>query len=115
VLCEVCNHGKGNWDETDWRPEARNALEVERTFTITADWLAAHSNAAAYTAAQLRVLGISWPPRKGWKRVVVGRRLTEAERRAFENGGANVSRNMTAVVRMNGEDACRIANEWLKH
>lgn len=21
VLCEVCNHGKGNWDQTDWRPE----------------------------------------------------------------------------------------------
>ena len=21
VLCEECNHGKGNWDETDWRPE----------------------------------------------------------------------------------------------
>lgn len=19
VLCEVCNHGKGNWDQTDWR------------------------------------------------------------------------------------------------
>jgi 5-methylcytosine-specific restriction endonuclease McrA len=19
VLCEECNHGKGNWDETDWR------------------------------------------------------------------------------------------------
>lgn len=19
VLCEVCNHGKGNWDETNWR------------------------------------------------------------------------------------------------
>jgi 5-methylcytosine-specific restriction endonuclease McrA len=19
VLCEVCNHGKGNWDMTDWR------------------------------------------------------------------------------------------------
>ena len=19
VLCEVCNHGKGNWDSTDWR------------------------------------------------------------------------------------------------
>lgn len=19
VLCEVCNHGKGNWDDTDWR------------------------------------------------------------------------------------------------
>ena len=22
VLCEVCNHGKGNWDRTDWRIEA---------------------------------------------------------------------------------------------
>jgi 5-methylcytosine-specific restriction endonuclease McrA len=21
VLCEVCNHGKGNWDSTDWRRE----------------------------------------------------------------------------------------------
>lgn len=21
VLCGECNHGKGNWDETDWRPE----------------------------------------------------------------------------------------------
>ncbi len=20
VLCAVCNHGKGNWDQTDWRP-----------------------------------------------------------------------------------------------
>ena len=19
VLCQACNHGKGNWDETDWR------------------------------------------------------------------------------------------------
>ena len=22
VLCEVCNHGKGNWDETDWRQQS---------------------------------------------------------------------------------------------
>jgi len=20
ILCSVCNHGKGNWDTTDWRP-----------------------------------------------------------------------------------------------
>ena len=20
ILCEQCNHGKGNWDSTDWRP-----------------------------------------------------------------------------------------------
>jgi 5-methylcytosine-specific restriction endonuclease McrA len=23
VLCEPCNHGKGNWDETDWRPKEK--------------------------------------------------------------------------------------------
>jgi 5-methylcytosine-specific restriction endonuclease McrA len=22
VLCEICNHGKGNWDQTDWRNNA---------------------------------------------------------------------------------------------
>ena len=21
VLCDVCNHGKGNWDQTDWRED----------------------------------------------------------------------------------------------
>ena len=25
ILCEVCNHGKGNWDMTDWRVEHVNA------------------------------------------------------------------------------------------
>jgi hypothetical protein len=24
VLCEACNHGKGNWDETDWRKTSGN-------------------------------------------------------------------------------------------
>jgi len=22
ILCDECNHGKGNWDMTDWRPNA---------------------------------------------------------------------------------------------
>lgn len=21
ILCHECNHGKGNWDQTDWRPQ----------------------------------------------------------------------------------------------
>lgn len=25
VLCEACNHGKGNWDQTDWRNESHSA------------------------------------------------------------------------------------------
>ena len=27
VLCHECNHGKGNWDMTDWR----EAVERDRT------------------------------------------------------------------------------------
>ena len=29
ILCEVCNHGKGNWDETDWRPTLKPELKLE--------------------------------------------------------------------------------------
>lgn len=34
VLCEVCNHGKGNWDSTDWRKhDAANegVIELEQS------------------------------------------------------------------------------------
>jgi len=40
ILCEVCNHGKGSWDETDWRTpsttqgEARG-LPIPGTATAT--------------------------------------------------------------------------------
>jgi 5-methylcytosine-specific restriction endonuclease McrA len=27
VLCELCNHGKGNWNETDWRPDEDNTIQ----------------------------------------------------------------------------------------
>lgn len=27
ILCEVCNHGKGNWDMTDWREDAETELD----------------------------------------------------------------------------------------
>lgn len=30
VLCEECNHGKGNWDETDFRPKKRKIPRVPR-------------------------------------------------------------------------------------
>lgn len=30
VLCEICNHGKGNWDCTDWRPTPHlSALDLD--------------------------------------------------------------------------------------
>lgn len=29
VLCGTCNHGKGNWDETDWRPVEKRQEEFD--------------------------------------------------------------------------------------
>lgn len=36
VLCHDCNHGKGNWDQTDWRPKgaARQATGLPQGETI---------------------------------------------------------------------------------
>ena len=28
ILCAVCNHGKGNWNQTDWRAETSEASTV---------------------------------------------------------------------------------------
>ena len=48
VLCDACNHGKGNWDETDWRPAApgprlvgkapRAAERSDAGFSFTHHW-----------------------------------------------------------------------------
>jgi len=35
VLCHVCNHGKGNWDETDWRVGPATASSVPRSVSIS--------------------------------------------------------------------------------
>lgn len=31
VLCQECNYGKGNWDETDWRDKQGSSLEDDLT------------------------------------------------------------------------------------
>jgi 5-methylcytosine-specific restriction endonuclease McrA len=29
VLCNPCNHGKGNWDSTDWRPKTEERIDPD--------------------------------------------------------------------------------------
>lgn len=38
VLCNPCNHGKGNWDRTDWRP-AYDKIEAEYSAEAVAEAL----------------------------------------------------------------------------
>ena len=30
VLCDACNHGKGNWDDTDWRKKPDNVVILRK-------------------------------------------------------------------------------------
>jgi 5-methylcytosine-specific restriction endonuclease McrA len=30
VLCDACNHGKGNWDDTDWRDRPDNVIILRK-------------------------------------------------------------------------------------
>lgn len=36
VLCETCNHGKGNWDETDWREPTPATVQTPKITVIKA-------------------------------------------------------------------------------
>jgi hypothetical protein len=61
-------------------------------FKVTFEWISRHATAAGgYSAAQLRVIGVRWPPKQGWKQRAVGRLITEAERELFESYSAGPS------------------------
>jgi hypothetical protein len=54
---------------------------------VTEDFLlAARSARGGWTSEQLRILGVDWPPVKGWKRLAIGRTLTAQEARDFLRG-----------------------------
>lgn len=52
---------------------------------ITKNWLLSNrTKNGAWTKRQLQVLGIEWPPKKGWQKVVIGENITEQEKSMFE-------------------------------
>lgn len=76
ILCNECNHGKGNWSVKDFRGNG--------TFIITEHWL--NSNCTprgGYTKEQFKSISVS--NKSGWKKRIVGLKITEDERVAFEN------------------------------
>ena len=34
ILCSECNHGKGNWDMTDWRPKGQQQQDTRQTICL---------------------------------------------------------------------------------
>ena len=61
---------------------------------ITLEWLNRHRTArGAFTRKQVEALGLRWPPHpKGWLRKLVGREITEEQRRKFEQGASQFAK-----------------------
>ena len=80
VLCDVCNHGKGNWKVHDWRPG--------EPFTITEGWINSNRTpAGSFTTTQLNAIGYNWQSIKtGWIKRVAGTVITSEQKKQFEDG-----------------------------
>ena len=62
---------------------------------ITESWLRGNMNGGiGVTAKQLRALGLSWPPQKGWLKGILGKDITEKQKTAFEKGKKTDSKNV---------------------
>lgn len=52
---------------------------------VTTKWLLANrTEHKSWTRAQLKVLKLQWPPKKGWMSLVKGRVLTDQQKKDFE-------------------------------
>jgi hypothetical protein len=52
---------------------------------VTKKWINDHkSKNSGFSKSQLNALGISWPPVKGWVDKIVGKEITEEQRKTFE-------------------------------
>lgn len=77
VLCNVCNHGKGNWNVKDWRGTAE--------FIITEDWLKKFTkNGFGITKEKALAVGLKYPVKRGWFKELLGLCITDEQRIRFE-------------------------------
>lgn len=54
---------------------------------LTKEYILSHRTArGGFTKAQLAVLGVTWPPARGWLSRVVGSELSSKDRARFESG-----------------------------
>lgn len=56
---------------------------------ITEKWLMDHAtkHGSGWTREQLRLIGVAWPPPRGWKRAMIGVHVAEDLARRFEDCG----------------------------
>ena len=69
---------------------------------ITHEWLEMNATGrASWTREQLRLVGVSWPPKKGWKWRIVGGGISDESATKFEAIGAEARKRhaMRLVLR----------------
>ncbi len=70
--------------------------ETGRSVTVNKELLAISATASGgYTRTQLEALGVAWPPPKGWKRRVVGRRIAMSSFDVLMSEAAHGLRRLT--------------------
>jgi hypothetical protein len=86
-------------------------------FTITAEWLEQNKTAAgAYSKQQLKVLGIDWPPRKGWQKKVIGTEIRDTQSMQFESAAViktPLERCLDMIKKLSAEDLL-VVSEFIK-
>ncbi len=86
---------------------------------ITRDYLLAHRTAKkSWTKAQFDILGLNYPPVKGWILQINGKKLTELEAKLFEDAKFESSDNKLARVKreiraFSSETIAHLA-EWIR-
>jgi len=59
-------------------------------FTVTEDWITRNcTKRGGYKAMQLRLIGVYWPLKHGWKQRANGKQITLEAKAAFESYGDN--------------------------
>lgn len=61
---------------------------------ITEEWLRSNMNGGiGVTAEQIRALGFTWPPKKGWLKSVIGTEITDEQAEKFVNGRGKITKD----------------------
>lgn len=55
-----------------------------RNFVVTREWIdKGMSYRGGWSMAQLAIIGVDWPPQKGWKNRAIGRKISRGDARRF--------------------------------
>lgn len=67
---------------------------------ITKDWINKHKTAnGAWNRKQLEALGVSWPARKGWQKLLINTVIDPINQRTFEKYGNSKGDNIKDLKR----------------